>query len=134
VHRLFGADLVFCLGETSMCRFIPDAEVAAAVSRATGRIYTAGNHEERYGCRYHFANSSESVDTDWNPQGKYTPIWGHRQFTLDGLRALYGEGDVTVEVAGGTFTVLSLGISGARGSLGQKIGTEVFRAARPHLS
>ncbi|MEV0569919.1 hypothetical protein [Dactylosporangium sp. NPDC050588] len=123
----------------SDCRFLDDAAMGAAVTRAAGKTHTVTQHLEgkdaSYGCEYRFGSVKDRVMV------RYTKIrWDPAQaqvFTLDGLRAYYspGEGDraVGVEIGGGVFSVV-VWMSDPSDAFSKKVAIEVFRAARPKVA
>jgi hypothetical protein len=146
-------DVVLCLGANprvtaaqssaaaarSDCRFLSDAEMGAAVSSAAGKRYTVASHGDAStgGCDYKFAGTDEHVSVERRPHGTYDPGTGDQPFNLDGLRAMYGPGEdnryVTVEVAGGTFTVV-VRLAKTGDSFTRNVAVAVFRAARPKIT
>jgi hypothetical protein len=121
----------------SQCRFVTVEEMSAAVSRATGRTYTARSAEEgQYECSYRF-DGRDAVRVDFGRSTDFRPGTGDQTLTVDGFRAIYGPGEGTralsVYVPNGNFTVVAYQMEGLSSSVAKNIGIEVFRVARPRL-
>ena len=122
---------------TDRCRFVTVEEMSAAVSRATGRTYTAVSAKQNdIFCDYRF-DANNTVSTWFSKSTDFRPGTGDETLTVDGLRAIYGPSEGTralsVYVPTGNFTVIAYQMDGVGSSLAKKIGIEVFRVARPRL-
>jgi hypothetical protein len=121
----------------SQCRFLTVEEMSAAVSRATGRTYTAQSAEEtEYGCNYRFGGRN-AVQVDFGSSTDFRPGTGDQTLTVDGLRAIYGPSEGTralsVYVPNGNLTVVAYQLEGLSSTVAKNVGIEVFRVARPRL-
>jgi len=121
----------------SNCRFITDAEMSSAVSKAAGKTYTVKSHSDgTFGCDYQFAKPKDYVEVEWSPELAFRPGTGGDLFTVDGLRAEWdpGEGDraLSVAVPAGMFSVV-MRLAGESSSQARKVAVAVFQPARPRL-
>jgi hypothetical protein len=123
---------------TNRCRFVTIEEMSAAVSRATGDTYIAVSAVQTESeCAYRFDENS-SLRTSFTPSTYFRPGSADQTLTVDGLRAIYGPGEGTralsVFLPQGQFSVVAYTMKGIGDTAAKKIGTEVFRVARPRLS